>query len=177
MATLTSPLRGVGTWLKAGLDRRRHRDELLERLVEEMRRANTLRQHTLFLDQLDRAIADPDLAAALSTLPDLSVRERRLMLWANREYAVLLLAHRVGTFCWDELIGHLRVLCTNEVFKDYWRRTVEHRRSLPDGSLDARACAVMDGMMEELESDPDEWWVVGRDLEPEGDPRDGEAPC
>lgn len=169
MATLTSPLRGVGTWLRAGLVRRRRRDELLERLVEELCRANTLRQHTLFLDQLDRAIADPDLAAALSTLPDLSDRERRLMLWANREYSVLLLAHRVGAFCWDELIGHLRILCRNEIFKLYWERTVEHRRSLAPDSLDARVGEALNGMMEELAGDPEEWWVVGPDGQ---DPQD-----
>ncbi|MEV1020207.1 DUF6082 family protein [Streptomyces sp. NPDC050264] len=163
MATLTSPLRGMGSRLRAGFGRRRRRDELLERLVEEMSRANVLRQHSLFLDQLDRAIDDPDLAAALSTLPDLSDRERRLMLWVNREYAVLLLAHRVGAFCWDELIGHLRVLCRNEIFQLYWTRTVDHRRSLAPDTLDARVRDALNSIIEELATDPEEWWVVGPD--------------
>ncbi|MEV3859523.1 DUF6082 family protein [Streptomyces sp. NPDC050095] len=161
MSTLITPLRGIGARVRSGLGRGRRREELLSLLVEEIRRANVLRQHALFIDQLDRAIDDPDYAAALSTLPGLTVQDRRRMLIANREYAVLLLAHRVGTFEWDELIGHLRVLCKNEIFKDYWQRTVEHRRSLPDGSLDAKACQAMDGMLEELATDPEEWWVVG----------------
>ncbi|MGY0024612.1 DUF6082 family protein [Streptomyces sp. YJ-C3] len=163
MATLTSPLRGVGSRLRAGLGRRRRRDELLERLVEEISRANVLRQHALFLDQLDRAIDDPDLAAALSTLPDLSDRERRLMLWANREYSVLLLAYRVDAFCWDEFIGHLRILCRNRFFQLYWERTAEHRLSLAPDSLDARVGEALNHIMEELATDPDEWWIVRSD--------------
>ncbi|WP_306321086.1 MULTISPECIES: DUF6082 family protein [unclassified Streptomyces] len=164
MATLKQALGGIGVRLRSGaLGRGRRKEELLAQLVEEVRRSNVLRQHTLFIEQLDRAINDPDYAATLSTLPGLSVQERRRMLIANREYAVNLLACRVGAYTWDELIGHLRVLCRNEVFQLYWGRTVEHRRSVAPHSLDARARDAVDLIIEELAADPDEWWVVGPD--------------
>ncbi|MGV4890925.1 DUF6082 family protein [Streptomyces viridosporus] len=57
---------------------------------------------------------------------------------AGRQYGAILLGHRVGGYDWDVLIGHLRVLCRNQVFKEYWEMTVEHRLSLPSRSLEAR---------------------------------------
>jgi hypothetical protein len=148
--------------------RRRQQGELLLELcrqlalvTEELHRANLIQQHRLFVEQLDRAIDDPSLAAALSTLGGLSEHRRRQMLFANREYGVLLLAHRVGTYSWDELLGQLRILCRNEVFAEYWASTVEHRRSLPGGSLEKQVGGVVDALLEELADDPDEWWVVG----------------
>ncbi|WP_405587288.1 DUF6082 family protein [Streptomyces sp. NBC_01092] len=148
--------------------RRRRQEELmlellrqLTRMTEEMRRANLIQQYRLSVEQMDRAIDDPALAAAMSTLTGLSERRRRQMLFSNRQYGVLLMAHRVGVYDWDELVGHLRVLCRNEVFAEYWASTVEHRRSVPDESLESRVGSVVDGMLEDLRDDPDEWWVVG----------------
>jgi hypothetical protein len=147
--------------------RRRQEDLLLElignvaRLRVELHYANIIQAHRFMSEHQDRAIDDPALAAALSTLNGISEDKRRQMLFANREYAAILLAHRVGAFGWDELLGHLRVLCRNPVFAEYWERTVEHRRSLAAESLDAKVGRALDVIFDELMDEPEEWWVVG----------------
>jgi hypothetical protein len=178
MATQKRVARSIGSAALAGLGlmrmpfargpRRRRQDEILADLLqqltlmtEEIRRANLIQQYRLTLEQLDRMIDDPSLAEAASTLPGLSEVRRRQMIFANRQYGNLLLSHRVGACDWDELVGHLRVLCRNALFAEYWDRTVEHRRSLPADSMEARVGAVVDVMMEELAEDPDDWWIVG----------------
>lgn len=152
----------------AGGTRRRRQEEILLDLLrqltlmtEEIHRANLIQQYRLTLDQMDRAIDDPALADAGSTLTGLPEGKRRQMIFANREYGSLLMAHRVGVYDWDELVGHLRVLCRNKLFAEYWDRTVEHRRSLPADSIEAQVGAVVDVMIEELADDPEEWWIVG----------------
>lgn len=132
-------------------------------MTEEIHRANLIQQYRLTLDQMDRAIDDPALADAGSTLTGIPVAKRRQMIFVNREYGNLLVAHRVGVCDWDELLGHLRVLCRNKLFAEYWDRTIEHRRSLPADSTEARVGAVVDVMIEELADDPEEWWIVGPD--------------
>lgn len=163
------------TSLAARSDRHRRREEhgaaLLAQLTcisegigkmaREMHRANLIQHYRLTADQLERAIDDPSLATSLSTLADLSAAKRRQLLFANRQYALTLLAHRVGALDWDELIGTLRVLATNAVFAEYWEHTGDHRRSLPEESLEARVGRIVDAIVEELAEDPDEWWVVG----------------
>ncbi|WP_367321400.1 DUF6082 family protein [Streptomyces sp. HUAS ZL42] len=178
MATQKRVARSIGSAAIAGLGlmraffargaRRRRQEELLLELLrqltlitEEIHRANMIQQYRLTVEQVDRTIDDPSLADVLSTLPGLSEGRRRQMLFANREYGNLLLAHRVGVCDWDELLGHLRVLCRNAVFAEYWDRTAEHRRSLPSDSMEARVGAAVDIMLEELAEDPDEWWIVG----------------
>lgn len=152
-----------------GSRRRRQEAILLELLgqlrlmTEEIHRANLIQQYRISLEQMDRAINDPSLADAASTLTGLSEIKRRQMIFANREYGSLLLAHRVGVYTWDELVGHLRVLCRNELFAEYWDRTEEHRRSLPTESTEARIGEVVDVLIEELADDPEEWWIVGPD--------------
>lgn len=178
MATQKRAARRIGSAALAGLDlmrarfawgaRRRRQEEILSALLEqltlmteEIHRANLIQQYRLTVDQMDRTIDDPALADVSSTLPGLSEGRRRQMLFANRQYGNLLLAHRVGVCDWDELIGHLRVLCRNGVFAEYWDRTAEHRRSLPADSTEGRVGAAVDIMLEELADDPDEWWIVG----------------
>lgn len=143
--------------------------EELHAIGRELRRANEIQVHRLLTEQLDRAIDDPTLAAAMSTLSGISEHKRRQMLFANREYATILLSHRTGTIDWSELLGNLRVLCRNEVFAEYWERTVEHRRSLAAGSLERLVGEAVDTLMEELADDPEEWWIVGPSPEPPGD--------
>ncbi|MEU6255240.1 DUF6082 family protein [Streptomyces sp. NPDC047043] len=181
--------RSIGSALAAGLalmrvsfargaDRRRL-EQLLTELVqqlalmtEEIHRANLTQYYRLIADQNDRKLDDPTLAEASSTLGGLSDARRRQMIFANQQYGSLVLAHRVGVIGWDELLGHLRVLCINSVFAEYWDRTVDHRRSLPPDSVEAKIGATVDVMMEELAEEPDEWWVVGSvpESEPEPEP-------
>ncbi|MEV6942363.1 DUF6082 family protein [Streptomyces sp. NPDC051172] len=179
--------RSIGSAVVAGLGlrgmsfarggRSRRLEQLLTELVqqlglmtEEIRRANLIQHYRLIVDQNDRKLDDPLLAEASSTLGGLSDDRRRQMIFANQQYGSLVLAHRVGALGWDELLGHLRVLCINSVFAEYWDRTVEHRRSLPQDSVEARIGAAVDVMMEELAEEPDEWWVVGAVPEPEPEP-------
>ncbi|MFD3499068.1 DUF6082 family protein [Streptomyces sp. NPDC058676] len=155
--------------------RRRRHEELLLELVRqlagttaqlagmtaELHRANLLRHHRLMMDQWDRAIDDPSFAAVLSTLEGISEEKRRQMLFANRAYQTVLLAHRVGIVDQDELLGHLRMLCRGELFQEFWSRTVEHRRSLKSDSLEKRIGEAVDVLLDELADDPEEWWIVG----------------
>ncbi|KOU60317.1 hypothetical protein ADK57_30500 [Streptomyces sp. MMG1533] len=132
-------------------------------VAQELRLANEIRMHGFFVGQLDHAIGDPVLAAALSTLDGLSVDQQRQMLFANREYGLLLLAHRVGVADRSELLGHLKVLSKNSLFAEYWRLTSEHRQELPPDSLEARTGRAVDAIMEERLDDLEGWWVVGPD--------------
>ncbi|MFF7642090.1 DUF6082 family protein [Streptomyces canus] len=139
-------------------------EELLRQLTllaQEIRHANLIQLHRIAAAQLERAMADPALAEALSTLPDLSERRRRQVLFVNSQYASMVLHHRVGAMSWNEVIGHLRVLCRNPVFEDYWEMTREHRRSLPRESLEAQVGRAVDVIVDGLRSDPEDWWVVG----------------
>ncbi|MDH6452162.1 MULTISPECIES: DUF6082 family protein [unclassified Streptomyces] len=147
---------------------RRRQEELalallreVTRLAEEIRNANLIQHHRIVAAQVDHAMADPALASAMSTLDSLTDAKRRQVLFANREYGAVLLGHRIGVYGWNELIGHLRILARNRVFKEYWEMTVEHRRSLPRGTLEAEVGKAVDVILEELAEDPDEWWVVG----------------
>ncbi|MFE9443251.1 DUF6082 family protein [Streptomyces sp. NPDC006602] len=133
----------------------------LTRLTDEIRHANLIQLHRITAAQVDHAMADPALASAMSTLEGLSDGKRRQVLFVNREYGAIILGHRIGAYGWAEMIGHLRVLARNQVFKEYWGMTGEHRRSLPQDSLEAKTGKAVDQIMEELAEDPDEWWVVG----------------
>ncbi|MGW5639732.1 DUF6082 family protein [Streptomyces sp. NPDC003832] len=178
MATRILAARGLGSAVATGLGllrgpfvrggRRRRQEELLLELLrqlammtEEIHRANLIQEHRITMDLMDRTIDDPSLADARSTLVGVSEAKRRQMLFANGQYGSLLLAYRVGTFGWAELLGHVRVLCRNELFAEYWDRTTEHRRSLPVDSLEWKVGQVVNAILEELAEDPDEWWVVG----------------
>jgi len=135
-------------------------------LTEELRNANLIQLHRIAAVQTEHAIADPMLAEAMSTLPDLADGKRRQLLFVNNQYASIVLNHRVGAIGWGELIGHVRVLCRNSVFQDYWELTRDHRRSLARESLEAKVGKAVDVIMDELGDDPDEWWVVGPDTGP-----------
>jgi hypothetical protein len=188
MGTRNLAAHRVGSAVVAGLGRmkapfarggrhRRHEELLLELvrqlagMTAELHRANLLQHHRLMMDQWDRAIDDPSFAAVLSTLDGISEVKRRQMLFANRAYQTVLLAHRVGIVDQDELLGHLRMQCRSELFREFWSRTVEHRRSLKAGSLEKRIGEAVDILLDELADDPDEWWIVGPG------PTAPDAPC
>ncbi|MGV9453638.1 DUF6082 family protein [Streptomyces sp. NPDC003635] len=150
------------------MSRRRRQEKLAEGLLhqltflaQEIRHSNQIQLHRIMAAQMERAIADPALAEAVSTLSGLSEHERRQMIFVNAQYTANVLHHRVGAMEWDELIGALRVLCRAPVFDAYWDMTREHRRSLPGESLEARVGRAVDLIVEGLRDDPEEWWVVG----------------
>ncbi|MES5824501.1 DUF6082 family protein [Streptomyces sp. RG80] len=133
----------------------------LERLAQEIARANVIRFHRMVLENLDRAIDDPSLAMAMSTLEGLSENKRRQMLFTNRQYATLLLGYRIGALDRSELLDALRILSGNQVFAEYWRLTGPHRGSLTADSLEGRVGRAVDAVMKEPEGDLEQWWVVG----------------
>ncbi|MFE0249504.1 DUF6082 family protein [Streptomyces sp. NPDC059010] len=135
--------------------------EGLAGIAKEMHRANAIQIQRLFAEQLDRSIDDPFLAEALSTLGGISESRRRQMLFANRQYGLILLAYRVGVIDRGELLGDLKILSRNSVFAEYWQRTAEHRRLLPEESLEARTGRAVDAVMDERLDALEEWWVVG----------------
>ncbi|MFG2376144.1 DUF6082 family protein [Streptomyces sp. NPDC048504] len=131
------------------------------RVADELHSANLIQHHRIIAQQQDRSIDDPVLADAMSTLKGLPVQKRRQLMFANRTYAAILLAHRTGSLSREELLGHLRVLCRNRLFVEYWENTTEQRRSLPEECLEAEVGRAVDAIIEEIPDDLEEWWIVG----------------
>jgi hypothetical protein len=128
-------------------------------LTEEIRRANLIQYYRMHLEQLDRAIDDPSLAAALSTVQDVTPQKRRQLLFAHKQYVLIMLGHLIGATNRNELLGALRVLSRNPVFREYWERTGQQRMDLPEGSLEARIGRAVDATMAERFDEVEEWWV------------------
>ena len=130
-------------------------------VAEELNRANQLQLQRLFGEQLDRAIDDPSLAEALSTLTGVSADRLGQLIFANKHYALILRSYRVGDIDRGELLGHLKVLSKSPVFREYWQLASDGRSSLPEDSLEARIGRAVAAVIEERLDDLDEWWVVG----------------
>lgn len=132
----------------------------LTSLTEEIRKANLIQLHRIMAEQTGRALGDPALAEAMSTLEGLSESRRKQMLFINAQYSAIMLHYRSDAIDWEELIGYLRLWCSNATFQDYWDMTGDARKALARESLEARVGRAVDEMMEELASGRD-WWVVG----------------
>ncbi|MFF1381754.1 DUF6082 family protein [Streptomyces sp. NPDC058308] len=158
-------LRSKGRRLSVHLTEREHRVAERERaaLAAERRNAALTEQHRLHFDLLCKAMGDATLAAVLNTYDEPVPPERqRQFLFANALYINALHAHRIGAVTLQELYGHLRVMCQNPIFRQYWDATRHHRASLDHSSDEAKVGRVMDRLAEELDhADTDEWWVVG----------------
>ncbi|MFC7302704.1 DUF6082 family protein [Streptomyces monticola] len=139
----------------------RLRVEQLEHTDHCHRHADLTNQHRLQFDLLTTAMNDPDLAAVISTV-EAEPTTRRQYLFANALYTNALHAFRIGIVSLEELYGHLRVICQNPVFREYWEATRHQRASLKEASDEAKVGRMVDGLIRDLdESDGDEWWVVG----------------
>ncbi|CCK26992.1 hypothetical protein BN159_2613 [Streptomyces davaonensis JCM 4913] len=110
-----------------------------------------------------KAMDDPALTAVLDTYDtEIPLEKQRQFLFANVLYINALFFHRIGAWTRPELFGHLRILCQNPVFREYWEATRPHRKSLPRDSEEAILGSLMDDLVRDLtDSDADEWWVVG----------------
>ncbi|MFD1658647.1 DUF6082 family protein [Streptomyces caeni] len=145
-------------------------------LTRQQRRCIELRlqieQQRMHFHLLSKAIDDPELAAVMSTV-DLSSRPeperprlRRQYLFANALYTHALQSYLAGYINWQELHGHLRVLCQSHAVREYWEATRHHRDSLARASTEAHVGRMMDRIVRDLDdADTDEWWVVGQPLE------------
>ncbi|NKQ23876.1 DUF6082 family protein [Streptomyces galbus] len=136
---------------------------LSTRNTRHRRRAVLAQQHRLHFDLICKAMDDPALAAVLDTYEtDVPLEKQRQFLFANALYINALYFHRIGAMNRAELYGHLRVMCQNEVFREYWEATRHHRMSLPEASEEYVLGLMMDDLIQELlDADTDEWWVVG----------------
>ncbi|MFE0177268.1 DUF6082 family protein [Streptomyces sp. NPDC059002] len=154
----------TGIWALLAAQQRRYEElrSRIDRLEQTQNRpAELAQQQRLQFYLLSKAMDDPDLAAVLSTV-EAPPTTRRQYLFANALYTNALLAYRVGVVNWEELHGHLRVICRNPVFREYWEATRHHRASLGDSSDESRVGHMMDGLIRDLEDpDTEEWWVVG----------------
>ncbi|MFF7148531.1 DUF6082 family protein [Streptomyces griseoaurantiacus] len=141
-----------------------------ERYGRKRRRAALVEQHRLHFDLLCKAMDDPALAAVLDTYDDEIPAERqRQYLFANALYVNALYFHRIGALSLAELYGHVRMMCRNAVFREYWQATRRHRDSLPAWSEEARIGRMMDALVRDMDAlvteqedgEHEEWWVVG----------------
>ncbi|MGW1537247.1 DUF6082 family protein [Streptomyces aureus] len=177
MATQNHGVRTLGSAATAGLAfavgvlavlvAQQRRFEALRLRVEqaleaEDRNARLAEQQRFQTYLLDKALNDADLAEVLSTINEVDPTRRRQYLFANAIYTNVLRAYRAGDVTWDELHGHLRVICQSAIFRDYWDATRHHRASLQTASQEARVGRMVDRLIRDLdESDTEEWWVVG----------------
>jgi hypothetical protein len=131
--------------------------------VRYLRRGALTEQHRLHFDLLCKAMDDPALAAVLDTYEtEIPLEKQRQFLFANALYVNALHFYRIGVLSRAELYGHLRIICQNQIFRDYWEATRHHRKSLPEVSEEAALGRMTDDLIQEiLDADTDEWWVVG----------------
>ncbi|MFF1452778.1 DUF6082 family protein [Streptomyces sp. NPDC058274] len=169
MVTQNFGIRRLGSATRARLALAAH--VVAERSARQRRRAVLAEQHRLHFDLLCKAMADPALAAVLDTYEtDIPSERQRQYLFANALYVNALHFHRIGALNLPELYGHLRVMCRNEIFREYWAATRHHRESLPGSSEEAELGKLMDDLvqnMNDLVQDQDDgeldvWWVIGQ---------------
>ncbi|MER7575692.1 DUF6082 family protein [Streptomyces sp. NPDC126514] len=161
MATQSSGIRRIGSAVRAGFVAMSH--SLAAPSTRHHKKAALREQHRLHLTLLCKAMDDPALAAVLDTYEtEIPLDKQRQFLFANALYINALHFHRIGAMSLAELHGHLRVMCQNEVFREYWAATRHHRKSLPAVSEEFELGRMMDELIQELaDSDTEQWWVVG----------------
>ncbi|CAL9288496.1 DUF6082 family protein [Streptomyces sp. R02] len=167
MATQMSGLRQLGStaWSHLALTA----SSVAKRGARQRKRAALAEQHRLHFQLLCKAMSDPTLAAVLDTYEeDVPPEKQRQFLFANALYVNALYYHRIGAVTLAELYGHVRVICRNKIFREYWTATRHHRESLPTSSPEAvlgrlvdSLVAEMNAFMEDSDDDREEWWVVG----------------
>ncbi|MER6121634.1 DUF6082 family protein [Streptomyces sp. NPDC001795] len=169
MVTQSSGLRRLGTATKARLAFAAN--AVMGRRSRQLKRALLTEQHRLHFDLLCKAMDDPALTAVLDTYEsDIPLEKQRQYLFANALYVNALYFHRLGAMSRVELHGHLRVMCRNKIFREYWEATRHHRESLPYASEEAELGRMTDKLVQEMDNllhtqdqddgDLEEWWVV-----------------
>jgi hypothetical protein len=118
------------------------------------RRADITNQHRLHFELLSKALDDPDLAAVLDAYEgDVPPLKQKQFLYANALYNNVLHAYRIGSTNERDLPGHLRAICMNAIFREYWEATRPHRAGLRYESTEAQLGRTVDRlMMEDLDS-------------------------
>jgi hypothetical protein len=115
-------------------------------------RADITNQHRLHFELLSKALDDPDLAAVLDTYDDeVPLVKQKQFLYANAVYSNVLHAYRLGSTSERDLPGHLRAVCRNAIFREYWEVTRPHRAGLRYESQEAQLGRMVDRLMAENE--------------------------
>jgi hypothetical protein len=118
-------------------------------------RADITNQHRLHFELLSKALDDPDLAAVLNAYDgDVPPRKQKQFLYANAVYNNVLHAYRIGSTSERDLPGHLRAICRNAIFREYWEKTRPHRAGLRYESQEAQLGRMVDRLMTEDQHDP-----------------------
>lgn len=165
MTTQNSGMRRLISATKAGLAVAAA--AVVERSSRQRKRTALTEQHRLHFDLICKAMDDPGLAAVLDTYEsEIPLETQRQYLFANALYVNAMHFHRIGALSRPELYGHLRIMCQNRIFREYWESTRHHRQSLPNTSKEAELGRLMDDLIKDLaDADTDEWWVVGEPLD------------
>ncbi|MEU2565036.1 DUF6082 family protein [Streptomyces longispororuber] len=162
MTTQNFGIRGAGPAVAAGLALTIA--TFVARAAHQRRQTALTEQHRLHFDLLCKAMDDPALTVVLDTYDEaVPLEKQRQFLFANALYINAVHALRIGAMTIEELYGHLRIMCQNEVFREYWEATRHHRASLHDSSMEAQVGRMTDHLARDLaEADTEEWWVVGK---------------
>ncbi|MCX4587896.1 DUF6082 family protein [Streptomyces sp. NBC_01481] len=124
------------------------------------RRADITNQQRLHFELLSKAMDDPDLAAVLDTYDTrLSPVKQRQYLYANALYQHVLHAYRIGAATEDDVRGHLRVICRNPIFREFWAATRSHRASVRYESQEAYLGRLVDRLIIRHEEEGRDWWA------------------
>lgn len=132
--------------------------------------ADRTSEEQLWFDLFAAALSDPEADAAGNPATGTPTTTCRHHLFADALYRNALHAHSLGAVSLDELHGHLRVLCQNSIFRDYWRTMREQRASLESSSgeieveveIEVEIARMVDELIHDMEeAETDEWWVVG----------------
>ncbi|MER5460585.1 DUF6082 family protein [Streptomyces sp. NPDC002668] len=125
------------------------------------RRADITNQQRLHFELLSKAMDDPDLAAVLDTYDAaLSPVKQRQFLYANALYQHVLHAYRIEAASEEDVQGHLRVICRNPIFREFWAATRDHRASVRYESQEAYLGRLVDRLIERMEAEEGrDWWA------------------
>jgi Family of unknown function (DUF6082) len=117
-------------------------------------------QHRLQFELLSKAMEDPDLVTVLDTYElEVPLVKQRQYLFANAVYNNVLHAYQIGSTNETEVYGHLRVICQNAIFREYWELTRHHRASLRYESREGQLGRVVDGILARQRLDRANWWT------------------
>ncbi|MQY12943.1 hypothetical protein SRB5_30820 [Streptomyces sp. RB5] len=144
-----------------------HQNERLTDQLEEMTKSNGLAKRNeliemrrLHMEMIGKALDNPELVPVLDTYDEeIPLELQRQFLYANLLFCHLLNLYTLGQISEPEAYGYLRTTCHNEIFRQFWKATREHRRSLRYESEEAYLGRIVDGIISRMEQQGD-WWNV-----------------
>ncbi|MFC1442100.1 DUF6082 family protein [Streptacidiphilus sp. N1-10] len=103
----------------------------------ELRRSAEADLRRLHMELIKMAIDDPALADVWGAYrTEIPMERRRQYLYANLIFSHLYLNHKLQIADDAEMLGHLRVITKNEIFREYWKEASGSRAPLAEGSAE-----------------------------------------